>query len=62
MANSADVLRDIIIDYISQNQMEVGEIVKVLESLKLEYAIEAVLRVKDDQENEIDEDEENADA
>ena len=62
MANSADVLRDIIIDYISQNQMEVGEIVKVPESLKLEYAIEAVLRVKDDQENEIDEDEENADA
>ena len=51
MKNS-ELLRDMIIDFIDQNDMPLEELIAVLETTKLEYAIAAIAREKEQDEEE----------
>ena len=53
MKNS-ELLRDMIIDFIDQNDMPLEELVAVLETTKLEYAIAAIAKGREEDEEKED--------
>ena len=46
--DNAILLYDMIHDFITQNEMEIGDLIGVLEQIKLEFAITAMLNQRED--------------